>query len=355
MTIRRIEITSVRQPMADPEWRFGRGPISHVDGFAIALSNDDGATGYGYCRALPPWTPPLSAIRRLFDQATVDLIGCDERDIAATMARVDRRLTGAPGVRGGIECAVYDLQARALGVPLYLLFGGKRHDLFANTRIIPLKTPAEMAAVAALLTAEGYRHLKVKASGDSRLDLDRVRAVREAVGADIALMVDANETYAVKEAIATIGKMAELGVRLVEQPVPAGDPCAIAEVAANVPVPIEADEGAYDLRAVLRLACKRNVQSINIRVLNLGGLDRALTAAKICVTAGIGFRFGAIFAASVMHAHTIHLAASLPAPSFPHEFSECALLLDDPFVGLELMRGTVRVPGGIGCGVALRG
>jgi L-alanine-DL-glutamate epimerase-like enolase superfamily enzyme len=353
MTIADVRTVAIDQALSDPEWRFAQGPLARIQGHAIILTNEAGISGHGYFRAMPPWSEPLAAMKATFDYLAEILPGQDETAIGAVMDRLDRRLHGVPTVKGGIECALFDLRARMLGVPLHDLYGGKRQGAFANTRIIPLKSAAQMATVAEGLAAAGFRHLKVKVSGDPALDLDRVRCVREAVGTEIRLMIDANESYTPRLAVATINAMARFGIDLVEQPTSATDFKSFIQVARALDIPVEADESAQDLTSIMRLADEGAIESINLRILNLGGPTRTQQAIAICQAAGIGFRFGAVFGSSIVHAHTLHLAASLPQPRFPHEFSEMALLMDDRFTGLSVENGMVAVPAGPGTGLTL--
>jgi len=353
MTISAVRTVAIDQALSDPEWRFAQGPLTRIQGSAIVISNGAGQFGHGYFRAMPPWTEPLASVKASFDYLAEILPGQDETAIGAIMDLLDRRLHGAAAVKGGIECALLDLRARMLGVPLHDLYGGKRHERFANTRIIPLKAPALMAKVAEGLVANGLRHLKVKVSGEPQLDLDRVRSVRSAVGPDIRLMIDANESYTPRLAVQTINAMAKFGLDLVEQPTRAGDFKSFIAVARALDVPVEADESAQDLQSILGIAEAGGVESINLRILNLGGPSLTQAAIAICRAADIGIRFGAVFGSSIVQAHTIHLAASLPPPRFPHEFSEMALLTDDRFSGLTLENGETAVPTGAGTGMTL--
>ncbi|WP_332683297.1 mandelate racemase/muconate lactonizing enzyme family protein [Bosea sp. (in: a-proteobacteria)] len=355
MTIAQIRTVAIDQALTDPEWRFAQGPLTRIQGFAVVLTSGEGLSGHGYVRAMPPWTEPLAAMRASFDHLAEALPGQDETAIGEIMDGLDRRLHGVPTVKGGIECALYDLRARALGVPLHDLYGGKRQDSFANTRIIPLKSAAQMAEVAETLVAAGFRHLKVKVSGEPALDIDRVRAVRAAVGPEIRLMIDANESYTPKLAVSTINAMARFGLDLAEQPTAAADFRSFIAVARALDVPVEADESAQDLPSILRIAEAGTVESINLRLLNLGGPTKTREAVAICRAAGMGFRFGAVFGSSIVHAHTVHLAASLPHPRFPHEFSEMALLTGDRFSGIAVEGGRVAVPAGAGTGLVLEG
>ncbi len=355
MTITQIRTVAIDQALTDPEWRFAQGPLTRIQGYAIVLTNERGVSGHGYFRAMPPWSEPLAAMKACFDHLAEALPGRDEAEIGAIMDELDRRLHGVPTVKGGIECALYDLRARTLGVPLHDLYGGRRQESFANTRIIPLKSAAKMAEVAEGLVAAGFRHLKVKVSGDPVLDIDRVRSVRAAVGPEIRLMIDANESYTPKLAVQAINAMARFGLDLVEQPTAATDFKGFIAVARALDVPVEADESAQDLPSILRIAEAGAVESINLRILNLGGPSRTREAIAICRAAGIGFRFGAVFGSSIVHAHTVHLAASLPQPRFPHEFSEMALLTGDRFSGIAVEAGRVAVPAGAGTGLVLEG
>ena len=340
--------------LSDPEWRFARGAIPAIAGYAVEVVDGQGRCGYGYFRAMPPATAPLTALKATFDHLAQAVIGADERGIHAIMDRLDERQVGMAPLKASIECALYDLLARVVGQPLHDLYGGRRQDRFANARIVPLKAPDAMAGVASGLARNGFEFLKVKLSGEEALDIARVQAVREAVGARVRLMADANESYQPKAAIRMIGRIVEYGIELIEQPTAGHDLTGLAQVTRNVPIPVEADESAPDLPSILRIVEMRAADSISLRIMNLGGITNTLRAVALCEAAGLQYRFGAIFGSRVMHAHTLHLASTLRAPAFAHEFSEFDLFLEDPFEGLTLERGVVPVPSGAGTGVTLR-
>ena len=354
MSIVAVNTRRIDLPLSDPEWRFVRSAIPSIAGYAVEVVDDQGRSGHGYFRAMPPATAPLVALKATFDHLAQVVVGADERGIHAIMDRMHGIQEGMAPLKASIECALYDLLARSAGLPLHDLYGGRRHQQFANARIVPLKTPEAMAAVAAGLVRAGFAFLKVKLSGDEPLDVARVQAVREAAGPEVRLMADANESYQPKAAIRMIGKIVAYGIELIEQPTPGHDLAGLAQVAHAVPIPVEADESAPDLPSIVRIAELRAAESISLRIMNLGGITNTLRAVALCEAAGLQYRFGAIFGSCVMHAHTLHLASTLRAPAFAHEFSEFSLFLNDPFEGLVLERGVVRVPPGPGTGMALR-
>jgi L-alanine-DL-glutamate epimerase-like enolase superfamily enzyme len=175
------------------------------------------------------------------------------------------------------------------------LLGGARRGAMAQLRIVPLKAPDEMAAMAAKLVREGYRFLKVKASGDAALDLARVRAVREAAGPAVRLMVDANQTYAPRRRSPRSRGGRSMASSWSSSRPPGDDPAGLAAVTRATTVAIEADESAQSLAEIARLARERTVDSINLRIMNLGGIRAVLAAVAICEGAGIAYRFGATF------------------------------------------------------------
>ncbi len=354
MSIVAVNTRRIDLPLSDPQWRFVRGAIPSIAGYVVEVLDDVGRKGYGYFRAMPPATPPLASLKAAFDDLAAVAIGADTRAIHALMDRLDEHQEGMAPLKAAIECALFDLLGRVADLPLHDVYGGRRHDRFACARIVPLKMPDAMAAVAQALANDGFGFLKIKLSGEEALDVARVQSVRAAVGPRMRLMADANESYLPKSAIRMIFKVLEYGIEMVEQPTPGHDLAALAQVTRAVPIPIEADESAPDLRAILRIAETRAAESVSLRIMNLGGITNTLRAVAVCEAAGLNYRFGAIFGSRVMHAHTLHLASTLRAPAFAHEFSEFSLFLDDPFDGLALERGSVGVPSGSGTGVHMR-
>lgn len=354
MTIVKISITPIEQPLADPSWRYASAGIPAVSGLVLALTNYTGHTGLGYARGTPPGGPPLAAMQSILSHLVQDLEGRDETRIGEIMDLLDKALFGFGTAKAAIECALFDLKARTLGVPLCELFGGLRRTSMPQARLISLKSPMEMAKSAVKLTEEGYRYLKVKASGDKDLDLARVRAVSEAVDKSTHLMVDANQAYRTKTAIEAICAMADLGVELIEQPTPADDLQGLEQVARAVPIPLEADESAQTLPAIFHLASNHIVESINLRIINLGGIRNVLKAVAICETAGISYRFGSSFGPRLLQAYTAHLAMTLAEPLFAHEIAEFNHILNDPFEGIEVSGGALNLPTGPGTGINWR-
>jgi L-alanine-DL-glutamate epimerase-like enolase superfamily enzyme len=137
----------------------------------------------------------------VLDNFTRPLLRRDPFDSEAIMVDLDHRLRGMNQAKAAIDCALHEIAARSLGVPLCTLFGGKLRSEFPVLRVLSLKPPDEMAAKARELIDAGYRDIKIKVDGRLELDAARVRAIREAVGPEIRLTIDANQAYQPKAAV----------------------------------------------------------------------------------------------------------------------------------------------------------
>jgi L-alanine-DL-glutamate epimerase-like enolase superfamily enzyme len=279
------------------------------------------------------------------------VIGKDAFAVEAILCALDASLVGAYQAKGAIDCALHDLMARALGVPLYNLLGGKTRDKVPVLRILALKTPDETAAIAGTLFDQGYRYFKIKVHGDVEEDVARVRAIRARLGREAHLTIDANQSYAPKAAIYAINRMAEFGLDLVEQPVPRNDLKGLELVTRSVPVVIEADEGAGTVDEIMTLVSNRIVDAVSLKLPKLGGLRNALAAARICEAGGVRFRLGAHVGTRLLNAHALALAAALPPVDYACELGEFMRMYDDPFAGIDVVDGYVAVPDRPGCGV----
>jgi L-alanine-DL-glutamate epimerase-like enolase superfamily enzyme len=282
------------------------------------------------------------------------LIGRDPFAIAEIMQDVDNALAGQPSVKAAIDMALHDLAARRLGVPLDVLFGGRRRETIPQGRIVPLKSPTEMAEVARALAADGFAMIKLKWSGDSELDIARAAAIRQAVGPKVVLTLDANQAYSAKTFIRTFARVEQFDITLVEQPVPAADWDGLSLITRTIPAAVEADESAGSVDDVFRLVSERVCDSVNLKITKLGGIRKTLAAATICEAGGVACRLGAAFGPSLMQAFSAHVAAMFRRIEVPCELSEHLHLTDDPFDPLPVTDGVVSVPAGIGCGVNLR-
>jgi L-Ala-D/L-Glu epimerase len=354
MIIRDFDIQPCTLRKEDPTWRFALAASPVSDGHIVRIATDDGLEGFGYASATPHMGSIQGSLKAELELFRPLLVGHDPRRIEAILIALDRTVSGAVQAKAAVDCALHDLLARSLGVPLNVLFGGAVRDAVPILRILAIKAPQDMAAQAQKLVDRGYRYLKIKVHGDVEEDVARVTAIRRQVGDRIHLTIDANQSYSPKDAIAALNRMAECRIDLVEQPVHRADISGLALVTRTVPVTVEADEAAGSLREIFELVAQRAVDAVSLKIPKLGGLRNTLAAARLCEAGHVKYRLGAAVGSRLLAAQALHLACALPGVDYACELGEFDRLLDDPFEGIEIEDGMLRLPRGPGSGVHLR-
>jgi len=205
--------------------------------------------------------------------------------------QVHERMT-AGAARNAIDCAMWDLESRRLARPVWQLLGLPAPRPLETAFTISLADPDTMAAAALEAAARGHRLLKLKLGGAG--DLERLRAVRAAVPA-ARLIADVNEAWDETRLRIAMPLLADLGLEMLEQPLPAGRDAALADVERLVPVC--ADESCHvrdDLERV-----RERYDMINIKLDKTGGLTEAVALAKAAREAGLEFMVGCMLGTSL--------------------------------------------------------
>jgi len=350
MIVEDVVIKPCEMSLEDKDWKFALGSVSSARGYIVAIRSDSGHTGYGYAPAIPHMGSTFEMLPKELERFKPTVLGKNAFTIEAILLELDASLVGAYQAKAAIDCALHDLIARALGVPLYNLLGGKTRDKVPVLRILSLKAPDEMAAIASKLFDQGYRYFKIKVHGEVEEDVARVKAIRARLGRAAHLTIDANQSYSPKAAIYAINRMAEFELDLVEQPVHRNDLKGLELVTRSVPVVIEADEGAGTVDEIMTLVSNRIVDAVSLKLPKLGGLRNALAAARICEAGSVRFRLGAHVGTRLLNAHAVSLAAALPGVDYACEVGEFMRMFDDPFTGIEVVDGAITIPDRVGCG-----
>lgn len=354
-TISEMHIEPCNQPQEDKNWRYGGGAIPVVTGWMVTLISNTGVKGHGYAQAIGISSDSPQGAEAALKGLIPTIVGQNLFHIEQIWKDMNAQLFGHLHAKSGIDFALHELVAQFLQVPLSYLFGGPLTQSLENTRIVPICDPADAAEKSAALVAKGYRNLKIKLDGNASKDVERIRLVRAKIGDDIRLCVDPNQAYSTKGALMTLRQIAAFGVDLAEQPVPARNISGLRLLKENLDMHIEADESVQSLEDVMMIIRNEAADCINFKVSRMGGLRNTVIAARMCHTAGIGYRIGAAFGPRLYTAQIAHMAASFGSHFYPHELAEFDHLGEDPSTGLEIENGMLHLPDGPGCGVILSG
>lgn len=362
-----MKITSVDTYMVTipykNKYRMAPGETSHKKQIIILVHTDEGITGIGESgvtlveRGGETQEAIYITIKKYF---TPLIIGMDPFEIGKVIDKLEGFNQGRTGflcAKAGIDQALYDIVGKATGQPIAKLLGGIYRSNFQVSRSLGVKTPKEMAEDALKLKELGYAMLTVKAGfGDPREDVNRVAAVRDAVGADYPIEVDVNGAYTVEVAIPTLRKMERYGIEAVEQPVAWWDLKGMRDVRIALDTPITADESAWTPYDVVNIAKEGAADTICLKPIKSGGLFLSRRMAEIADAAGMGVLVGSKHPLSPGTSALMHLVAAIPAmhPIMGYG-SPLERLVDDICVKpIEMNKdGTVDLPEGPGLGVEL--
>jgi L-alanine-DL-glutamate epimerase-like enolase superfamily enzyme len=354
MKIDKVETTVLEMPYTKPLVT-ATNNFTVARGLLVKAITDRGVEGYGYSDLFPRTGETPETARHVIEGVLKPkVIGRDLEELVRIRADIDRMLTGNPRAKAALETALYDALARSLHVPLYLLLGGRYRNEIKVIKMVSVDNPEAMAEEAKQLARDGLA-LKLKMSGKINLDLPRVAKVREAVGADVFIKVDANEAYDAKTAIRLAKGLADQGVEIFEQPVPRGQLDALWEVKKHSPVKIEADQSVRTFEDAYTLIKNRMIDAINTGIAKIGSIGEVRRIAELCESNGVRCALSNTAGSMVGDAAAVHLAASTPGIAPLCELGEFEVITGDPFFGLSVEKGAITVPEGEGLGIGLRG
>lgn len=352
MRITKIETTTCRVPVSTP-LKWAGGTRQSASGVVVQIVTDEGLVGIGECPG-----PTLPTIRTIVEEElTQFLLDQDPLRLEWLVHRMEEFCRnwshiGAYAI-SGIEMALLDLKGKALGVGVVDLLGGVCRRELPVVGYLFIDEPEENARQALAFVEAGFTELKLKVGRDFGQDHDALAAIRDAVGLDIAIRIDANMMWSVPTAVKWIRGLEKFELQYVEQPVPDFDIDGLAQVRRSVAVPIAADEACCDVRSALDLIRADACDVFVVYPSEAGGLTRARQIAALADAAGKWCVIGSWAELGVATAANLHLAGS--SESFPFAIDTHYPLQKEDVLAehLDMERGVADVPSGAGLGVEL--
>jgi L-alanine-DL-glutamate epimerase-like enolase superfamily enzyme len=249
--------------------------------------------------------------------------------------------------------ALLDLAAKTDKVSLSMYLGARKHENIPVLKMLGMGSTEFMAGRAAQFVQQGYRFLKIKLGAGPAIDLERFKAVREAVGSGVNFTADFNGAYDAPTAIRVIEQLTPGGLTMVEQPVPADDITGMALVTRSVQPLVLADQSVNSPEDVAKIADSRAAKAVSIKLLKLGGIRKSQAVVKACESMDLACHVGGTGTTRLVEAAQAHFISATPGIIVPSEIAEFEELEDDLVEGFEVVGGVLRVPDGPGLGVAL--
>jgi o-succinylbenzoate synthase len=312
MKITDIRLGRLSIPLRTP-FKTALRTATRIDDLLVTMFTDDGAVGFGSAAAVPAVTGDTSARIRIAIEGPVKkyFLGRAVENFEEVITQFHALPGVSAGARAAVDIALYDLYGRLHRSPVYKLLGGRRKELTTDLTI-SLNEPEVMARDSLDAVSRGFKTLKVKVGNDHLKDMERLRAIRAAVGNAVNLRLDANQGWTPEEAVSLIEKMEDegLAIELVEQPVKGRDLEGLKFVTDRVDLPVVADESAFSPRDVADIIRMRAADMINIKLMKSGGLYPALKICDLAQDAGMECMIGCMMESRIGVTAAAHLACA---------------------------------------------
>ncbi len=329
------------------------GEVRERRGWIVQLEDEAGHVGQGEWAPLPGWSPDAIADGASAVQGALDLLkaAAQSTETDALLRQLPSLFPGQPAMNFALETAVLDIGAQAAQRSLSHQLNAQAPQHVSLNAVVPLGEVQQTVETAARRVADGYQTLKLKIRGLE--DEPLLAALRERLGSEVTLRLDANGAWDLPTAMAVMGQFEQYGIAYVEQPLPPGDPAALAELRREVSIPVAADESVSDLASVQQLLEAEAMDVIILKPMIQGGLLACMEMARLATKEDVQVVITTTLETVVGRVAAAHLAAACGTPSLAHGLATAGFLArdlaPDPLV---VTGGVAQLPDAPGLGVS---
>lgn len=352
LAIRAIEAIPVSIPLARP-LKWARGRIDTIEHVIVVVTLSNGVQGIADAPPRPTvygetQQSLIAIISQHLAPALAGVNAFDVRKVCSVLAAIPANWTA----KAALDMAIYDAQAKTLGISCAELLGGTVRPVPVNWRLRMETKKEALAEAEDMMSRYGFRALKVKCGMDAARDVDLLRALRKQVGDDVEIAVDMNQAYTTQQLIEAAPVFEEIGVALIEEPIPARDRQGKLLAAQSTRVPISGDDSCFSLDEIRDELELGAIRSIVIKCVRTGytesrdilGLARAFHCpvhtgcnADMQIGSAAAAHFSCTYTAQHAHEMSYFLDAADHVADRELVIEDgCIVLPDAPGIGLEL-------------------
>jgi len=329
------------------------GSEETCDGFFVRVRTEDGVLGYGEGSPFTPITAETQQSAVVIAKALGENFkGRDPFEIAHLVADMDAFAPNNPSAKAALEMALWDICGKLAGQPVCCMLGRFRSE-FDTDKTVFLEPPEVMADLARQVVRDGFKTVKLKVGESPEADSARLRAVRDAVGPNIKIRVDANQGWTPAEAVRSLRLIEKYDVQFSEQPVAAWDWEGMKFVRDNAPLPVMADESVHVEHDAIEGVRREAIDMINIKLMKSGGILHGTRIAGVAEAANLRCMVGCMDETKLGLTAAAHLVCSQKNIIYA-DLDAYLFLVDDPIIGgFTLKDGNVIMPQAPGLGTEI--
>ncbi len=331
MKITHVDIYRFSIPM-EP-FVIATGVMDYAQNVLIRIHTDTEHAGVGECSAFPMIVGETQDTCLVMAKEFARVWkGKNAGDIENRIQDLHDVAAHNPTIKSAFDMALYDLAAKSEGKPLYKYLGGDRRRVETDMTI-GIGTAEEMSRLALGYQTKGATILKIKLGKKPQDDLIRIRQIREAVGPEMTLRIDANQGWDFDGAVFCLNGMADLNIEFCEQPLRTWYDDRLSELKQKTPIPLMADESCYNHHDARKLIGAGSCDYINIKFAKSGGIHEGLKIHQTALQAGIPCMIGSMLESRIALTANLHFAYACKNIKF-YDLDTCLLgHLADPVTG----------------------
>jgi o-succinylbenzoate synthase len=309
------------------------GPLTHAQNLIIKIGTSSGICGFGEC------SPFMTINGESMETGYVvahylakKILGLNPLEIEICTMAMDSVIFGNSSIKSAFDMALYDIAAQNAGLPLYRFLGGKNDKVLTTDYTVSFGEKAVMADDAMKIKKLGFQFIKVKVGGSKEEDIERIKTIRETIGPEIPLRLDANQGWNTQDAIEILNSVNDLNIQFCEEPISRWNFMELSQIRKQSPIPVMADESCCNHHDAKRLIDIGACDLFNIKLGKSGGIFTALKIIEQAENAGINMQIGGFLESRLGFTASAQLAFKSRNIQY-FDFDTPLMLTEDPVIG----------------------
>ena len=331
MKISNIRTSILKAPLKNPFITSLRR-VDALEDLVVIIECNDGSVGYGEGAPTPVITgETMGSMIATIEYIKPHLIGKEIEDFDTLLGVVHHLILKNTTAKSALEIALYDLRAKSRKQPLYRMLGGTQ-TRFKTDITISMGEIDKMIADSLDAVNLGYDTLKIKIGDDPQKDVERVKAIHNALDKNIKLRLDANQGWTAKESVSLLHALEKENIiaEFIEQPVAADDTEGLIYIKERVQTPLLADESIFSVKDAKKLLEMQAIDYVNIKLAKTAGITQALELADLSKAFGVKCMIGCMLEGPISVAAGVHVASAKADVITMLDLDAVSLLAADP-------------------------
>ncbi len=352
MKVTDIKVYPQEIPLVEP-FKIAFAEVNEAHTIIVEVLTDEGISGIGEA------APTSKITGETFSQAIENLkyirewlIGKDPLYVGKIEDELNSMLLGNSSIKAAISMALYDILGKVSNKPVYKLLGAYR-DHFETDITIGIKSVEDTVKNALKHVEAGFKVLKIKVGINEEEDIERIKKLRDAIGYDVRIRLDANQAWSANQAVSIMRKIERYEIELLEQPTPYWDINGLRYIKERIEVPVIADESVHTARDAIRLIKESAVDGVNIKLMKCGGIGEAIKIARVVEAEGLKCMIGCMEETRIALTAAAHVVGASKNIVYIDLDGNLNMVDEPASGGMELKNGIIHLPSKSGLGVEL--